>query len=1738
MADKPGNAPTQQQVNDAQHLDNMTSLQQPSAAEQSPITQNGEVRGDAPVSAPPTPSPDNPSLFNEPKNPNNKVVQVESQKTTEFLEEGGISDTPSDQGSKFTEDLKGLSGDAINLNVTVDANNQGTPGDKPPELDPGVNKAGGNSGNQGPTGGGGIPRPGQAPAGTPTASPASPTSQPNNPTQTVEPPRNVETAPPPPSPPAPPAPNPVTPQPLFVPEQAKVNAPSILAPDSQTIAEDSTAVGNVLTNDSDEDSVLEVTSFSLNGATFIPGQIAVITGVGTVTIAKDGAYLFTPEPNWNGVVPTIDYATNTQKQSTLNIIVTPVDDPVVVVNLSATPIVNEGVANGITYTATLTGGVAQNDIVVTLANGESITIPAGQTSGSVSIDSPTDDIYIDTSTISNSIASVVEQGDAVKLEVLRVVTDSSVNTIVADTEDTVTLKVVACDINGNNFSSTNSGAESATLYYKVVAYAPDNTTIVTGLNGTDVGVRFTNTSPTTSADYTPSATTVKVGDIFNAALLDDYLQDSGEQYTVSLTGAVPTQSTYEKVVFSTDVVTSTITDELVPGTEDTVYVQLYTNDSVTEATGVTLDHTLTLVDKSGNAVNLAAGKQLIVNLSYSSDGTSNADFSTKQTSVTITGDGGNTYTFANTVLDDFLAEGTESYTVTISGVTDVTSGFEKLAIDTGNKSATGTIVDNDSALISDISIWKTGKVYNDSSLENVDDNNQVDSSNDYVQYTVIIKNTGNNTLTGIKLTDEKFPDHDCDYTLQVGIYDATTGTFTKSGSTISGSISNSELSLDGSLLAGKALKLVYVYNVISDDLYSTTIRNTVQVDTAQTDPEYKDIPTLANDGIATYEIVVEKAINDVAIRKFADVHTATLGQTVNYKLIVTNEGTTNLTGVKISDKMLATAGDVDDAASGKQISGYIYTNGIKSLTATNFTIDGSGNLVIGGLNSNQFVEINYSHTVIASDYSVVSTGLVESIFDYTGVSKGPYNPDGNSATADPITMSYGTFSAYVNKTTTDPYATGGTAANIFINTDNTGVAIGVNAGVMSGDRNYNSDHLKAVFDPSSLNGGKALVEKASIVFTNAKDVEVAFKSGYGTSGKVFTGSITVSNDGVVSLREVVDGVFTSLPSPTKSGSTTTFTNGQVSFSVSEASGPGGAQNKLYTLAFKPGSEFVNDFDFWVVGDPTDNSSDQIKVVDVLFDTIDFSITNVTNTAIVTSTEDTATEQSDEIATVDIAILSNLSGTAAQFLGELTTETNLVADSNEAVISSSSGQINLNYSSSTKILGIQLQKLVITDADNIPSTVTKFEYALEIGGSFINSQSVSSSEVTFNLSGVKSGSKTGIFHVYALDNSGGMTEFKSSGVVVDTSKNINNLKLEYTSFTNVAPIALDLNGNGVSYLSQEAGVTFDYNHDGVAESNAWVASEDGLLALQRSDGTHNIVFSTQAGETDLQGLAKVYDTNFDKVLDAQDAGFNNFGVWQDANSDGIVQEGEFKSLSDRGIISLSLTSDGVIDMAADGDVTIYGQTTYTMTDGSIGIAEDVAFAVSSVVTDGDGIQDTYQIASVADAPIVVDHFSADDRDRIDLSSILNPTNSVQSTIAIDADGSTSTHSIITVNIGGVDYEVATLYGKEIGVADALGAHPGGASLTDSLNGASWTDVVDISSEHGGPASIFAEGGSLTNSYSNEAGDWTVQIKSGTATVDAANKQITFSSDNAENLAIITTADGTSHEIANVDKILWH
>ncbi|UXY14237.1 Ig-like domain-containing protein [Chitiniphilus purpureus] len=107
-----------------------------------------------------------------------------------------------------------------------------------------------------------------------------------------------------------------------------VDDPSVLAPDTKTVAEDTVASGNVLVNDSDVDTVLTVAGFSVNGVagSFTAGQTATLAGVGSFTLGSNGDYSFTPVANWNGNVPQVSYTTNTGVSSTLNITVTAVND--------------------------------------------------------------------------------------------------------------------------------------------------------------------------------------------------------------------------------------------------------------------------------------------------------------------------------------------------------------------------------------------------------------------------------------------------------------------------------------------------------------------------------------------------------------------------------------------------------------------------------------------------------------------------------------------------------------------------------------------------------------------------------------------------------------------------------------------------------------------------------------------------------------------------------------------------------------------------------------------------------------------------------------------------------------------------------------------------------------------------------------------------------------------------------------------------------------------------------------------------------------------------------------------------------------------------------------------------------------------------------------------------------------------------------------------------------------------
>ncbi|QYJ79128.1 Ig-like domain-containing protein [Shewanella acanthi] len=102
-----------------------------------------------------------------------------------------------------------------------------------------------------------------------------------------------------------------------------VDDPSVLVDDTNTIAEGEVAIGNVLDNDSDIDSLLRVASFSVNGNSYAAGTTVLLDG-GSLVLNVDGSYTFTPNTNWNGQVPEVVYTTNTGSTATLNIDVTPV----------------------------------------------------------------------------------------------------------------------------------------------------------------------------------------------------------------------------------------------------------------------------------------------------------------------------------------------------------------------------------------------------------------------------------------------------------------------------------------------------------------------------------------------------------------------------------------------------------------------------------------------------------------------------------------------------------------------------------------------------------------------------------------------------------------------------------------------------------------------------------------------------------------------------------------------------------------------------------------------------------------------------------------------------------------------------------------------------------------------------------------------------------------------------------------------------------------------------------------------------------------------------------------------------------------------------------------------------------------------------------------------------------------------------------------------------------------------
>jgi len=218
---------------------------------------------------------------------------------------------------------------------------------------------------------------------------------------------------------------------------------------------------------------------------------------------------------------------------------------------------------------------------------------------------------------------------------------------------------------------------------------------------------------------------------------------------------------------------------------------------------------------------------------------------------------------------------------------------------------------------------------------------------------------------------------------------------------------------------------------------------------------------------------------------------------------------------------------------------------------------------------------------------------------------------------------------------------------------------------------------------------------------------------------------------------------------------------------------------------------------------------------------------------------------------------------------------------------------------------------------------------------------------------------------------GFTDFQSTWNITDDRGLVNIWHFNYsmsagaTSYMEysgyVGPVVLSLDGSDPSYIStQYSKVSYDIDLDGVSDKIAWAAPGSGVLGLDLN-GDHQISNASEfafrqyveGAQTDLEGL-KAFDSNGNGRLDTGDAQWAKFGVWEDKNADGQTQDGEYQSLDALGIATINLQSNAQVHSGesssggASTDVTVMGDTRFTRTDGSAGVAEDAMLAYQSGV----------------------------------------------------------------------------------------------------------------------------------------------------------------------------------------------
>ncbi|MCU1772011.1 retention module-containing protein, partial [Pseudomonas sp. 13B_3.2_Bac1] len=301
----------------------------------------------------------------------------------------------------------------------------------------------------------------------------------------------------------------------------------------------------------------------------------------TIEVGKTTGTVTTTAPNdaLNGHEPLNNSITNVSGGNYENLVAdktpvsTTVTDTVDTTNLSlsATPAVNEG--GQITYTATLTNA-AGTPVTVTLSNGAVITIEAGKTSGTVTVDAPKDDVYKDAGTVEATIKGATG-GDFENL----VTSNTPAVTTVNDTIDTSTVSLTA----------TANVAEGETVVYTASVTAPvtGSPVVVTLSNGQTITIAVGET--TGSVNFVAPNSPLAGGSSLSVAI--DKVAGGN----------------YENLVADKTPANTAVSD-----TVDTTNLNLTASDSVAE--GGSIVYTATLTNPAGTPVTVTLSNGAVITI--------------------------------------------------------------------------------------------------------------------------------------------------------------------------------------------------------------------------------------------------------------------------------------------------------------------------------------------------------------------------------------------------------------------------------------------------------------------------------------------------------------------------------------------------------------------------------------------------------------------------------------------------------------------------------------------------------------------------------------------------------------------------------------------------------------------------------------------------------------------------------------------------------------------------------------------------------------------------------------------------------------------------------------------------------------------------------------------------------------------------------------------------------------------